>query len=469
MSLTINHNLMALNTTRNLGSHYGDLATATRRLSSGLRVGTAADDAAGLAVRELMRADIASLGQGIRNINDAISTIQVADGALQVIDEKLIRMKELATQAATGTYTSDQRAIIDSEFQAMAHEINRISASTEFNGIKLLNGNLAASEHDGSALEPTGKLKVHFGPSNSSLEDFYHIQIGGASLLDLKLGVRTIPLISDILTNGAELQVFPSGIVSFSIIPSGSKNIGIELYDNGANDTIQIFSVSGRHIVGTKLGHGDWDSAGVSFPEDMNTQVLTPENGFSNNAVYVGDNLNGIGDNLPFSAVAPYNQFTYNGMNIGYSGDGNPSNLNEYLTIDEVTEDLIVLIVGAGVFSAKAKWDYIPSSSGGNVTPISISTQELAQQSLEQINTAITYKDTIRAHLGAMQNRLENTATNLQIQTENLQAAESRISDTDMAHEMTALVKGQILAQGATAMLAQANTLPRMALELIQG
>ena len=111
MSLVINHNLMAMNAARNLNSSYSALSTSTQRLSSGLRINTAADDAAGLAVRELMRSDISSLNQGVRNANDAISLIQTADGALQVIDEKLIRMKELAEQAATGTYTSDQRLI----------------------------------------------------------------------------------------------------------------------------------------------------------------------------------------------------------------------------------------------------------------------------------------------------------------------------------------------------------------------
>jgi Flagellin and related hook-associated proteins len=151
MALVINHNLMAMNASRNLSSSYGALAVSTRRLSSGLRVGTAADDAAGLAIRELMRADISSLQQGIRNANDAISLIQTADGALQIIDEKLIRMKELATQAATGTYNSDQRLIIDSEYQAMASEITRIANATDFNGIHLLNGNLSGDNttHNG--------------------------------------------------------------------------------------------------------------------------------------------------------------------------------------------------------------------------------------------------------------------------------------------------------------------------------
>ncbi|MDY7001269.1 MAG: flagellin, partial [Thermodesulfobacteriota bacterium] len=158
MSLIINHNLMAMNAARNLGSAFVLLANSTRRLSSGLRIACAADDAAGLAVRELMRADIASMHQGIRNINDAISLIQTADGAAQVIDEKLVRMKELAEQAATGTYNSDQRLMIDSEYQAMASEITRIANATDFNGVHLLNGNLSGenSAHNGSGLVSLG-------------------------------------------------------------------------------------------------------------------------------------------------------------------------------------------------------------------------------------------------------------------------------------------------------------------------
>jgi len=197
MSISINHNLMSANVARNLSNHYQGLSASTRRLSSGLRIGTAADDAAGLAVRELMRADGATLNQGIRNANDAISMVQTADGALQVIDEKLIRMKELAEQAASGTYTSDQRLIISSEFQAMASEIQRIAAATEFNGIKLLDNSLAnatgswgwsipsvSAAHDGSSLVSSGPAKVHFGTGNSSAEDYYYISVANSQAVD---------------------------------------------------------------------------------------------------------------------------------------------------------------------------------------------------------------------------------------------------------------------------------------------
>ncbi|MDL2285445.1 flagellin [Desulfovibrio sp. OttesenSCG-928-F07] len=294
MALTINNNLMAKNAARNLSNSYGALSNSVRKLSSGLRVGRAADDAAGLAIRELMRADVASLNQGVRNANDAISMIQTADGALQIIDEKLIRMKELAEQAATGTYNSDQRLMIESEYQAMASEITRIANATDFNGIHLLNGNLSGT-HNGEGLTSTGELKVHFGAGNDCSEDYYYIKIGISTASALGVG-------------------------------------------NQAKS----------------------DSAGFA-----------------------------------------------------------------------------------------------------------VSTQSLAQHALDGLNAAIISKDKIRAHLGALQNRLENTVSNLQTQSENINAAESQISDVDVATEMTEFVRAQVLSQAGVAMLSQANSLPQMALQLI--
>lgn len=330
MSLIINHNMMAMNTARNLTSSYGSLATSVQRLSTGLRINSAADDAAGLAIREGMRSEISAMNQGIRNAQDGISMIQTAEGALSVIDEKLIRMKELAEQAATGTYTNEQRMIIQSEFAAMAAEIDRIATSTDFNGIKLLNGNVSVAGQSGqwtsnntwSATQGTwsnssgwqevngsatssgdiiGGIKIHFGTGNKRAEDYYFVRIADA---------RTESL---------------------------------------------------------------FRSAGTA-----------------------ASRTNGIAD-----------------------------------------------------------------------VNVAVYTQHAAQKALEQISTAITRKENIRATLGAMQNRLENTITNLQIQAENLQASESRISDVDIASEMTEYTRNQVLTQAAVSMLAQANSLPQMALRLL--
>ncbi|MDI6852877.1 MAG: flagellin [Deltaproteobacteria bacterium] len=294
MSLVINHNLMAMNAARSLSFTYSRLATSVARLASGLRINSAADDAAGLAIREMMRTDIRVLSQGVRNANDAISLIQTADGALSVIDEKLTRMKELAEQAATGTYTAAQRLIMDSEYQAMASEISRIANATDFNGVKLLDGTLSGTGLSGG---DGNQLKIHFGTGNSSAEDYYYIRITSATASALGVG----------------------------------------------------------------------------------------------------------------NAVAP--------GTAGYT----------------------------------------------------ISTQAAAQAALEAIDAAVATKDNIRANLGAVANRLANTISNLTIQAENLQAAESRISDVDVATEMTEFVRNQILTQAAVGMLAQANSLPQLALQLISG
>jgi len=183
MSLVVNHNLMAQSAARYLGISYSRLSTSVNRLASGLRINSAMDDAAGLAIRELMRTDIRVLNQGVRNANDALSLIQTADGALSVIDEKLTRMKELAEQAATGTYTSAQRLIMDSEYQAMASEITRIATATDFNGVKLLDGSLS-----GTAVDGTQQMKIHFGTGNSSAEDYYYIKINAATASALGVG-----------------------------------------------------------------------------------------------------------------------------------------------------------------------------------------------------------------------------------------------------------------------------------------
>jgi flagellin len=294
MSLVINHNLMAMDAARSLNISYNRLATSVQRLSSGLRINSAQDDAAGLAVREMMRTDISTLNQGVRNANDAISMIQTADGALSVIDEKLTRMKDLAEQAATGTYTTAQRLIMDSEYQAMASEITRIANATDFNGVKLLDGSLSGTGLDGTS---GNQMKIHFGTGNASAEDYYYVKIDNATASALGLG-------------------------------------------NG-----------------------------------MDTAITS----------------------------------------AGYT----------------------------------------------------ISTQSAAQHALEAIDSAVSMKDTIRANLGGIANRLANTISNLSIQAQNLQAAESQISDVDVATEMTEFTRNQILVQAGVAMLAQANSLPQLALKLM--
>ena len=191
-----------------------------------------------------MRADITALQQGVRNANDAISLLQTADGALQTIDEKLIRMKELAEQAATGTYDSVQRSIIDSEYQAMASEITRIAKATDFSNVHLLDGSLSSDTHDGSQMQSTGKLKIHFGAGNDSNEDYYYIKIGDATASSLGVGNSTMKGsdgygISTQEAAGKAINAINKAIVSKDNIRAALGSMQNRLEATVANLTIQ--------------------------------------------------------------------------------------------------------------------------------------------------------------------------------------------------------------------------------------
>jgi len=268
--LAIKNNLMAANAARHLGNSYDALAQSVERLSSGLRINSAKDDAAGLAVRELMRADIAVLQQGARNAQDGISMLQTMEGAMQTINEALVRMKQLAEQASTESYSDTQLEIMDNEFQEMANEIERIATSTKFNSIGML---------DNSATKT-----IHFG---------------------------------------------------------------------GTDDYIEV----------------------------------------------TGTNM---------------------------------------------------------------------TKSGLGINSVAISSRDSAVAALGTLDSAISTKDTARAAFGYKMNRLESTVSVLSVQAENLIASESRISDVDVATEVALMTRNQVLAQAGTAMLAQANTIPQMALTLLR-
>ena len=279
MPLFIKNNIMAENAARELGKSYNLLARSIQRLSSGLRINSAKDDAAGLAVRELMRADIAVIRQGSRNASDGISMLQTMEGAMGAIDVLLIRMKELAEQASTGGYSQQQRNIMDNEYGQMLQEIDRIATRTEYNNTNLLNS-------------ATNNVTIHFG-------------------------INTAGSASSITVNSVDVRAAALGI-----------------NENSANHRI--------------------------------------------------------------------------------------------------------------------------------------TTSANAQTALVAVNTAIKLKDSARASFGYMMNRIECSQSVLDIQAENIAAAESRISDVDVATEMAAFTRNQVLAQAGIAMLAQANTIPQMALTLLR-
>ncbi|MCB2186744.1 MAG: flagellin [Deltaproteobacteria bacterium] len=583
MSLIVNHNLMAQNAARNLGIVYDRLGASTQRLSSGLRINSAADDAAGLAIREFMRSEIATLNQGIRNASDGISLIQTAEGAMQVIDEKLLRMKELSEQAATGTYTTAQREIMNSEFQAMASEIDRIANATDFNGVKLLDGSLAY-QHSGSG------MKIHFGAGNDAAEDYYFINTSdmrATASTGLRVGnsdprdtLRTTGLnalsATSALSEGTGLSTTANDGMfglrfsnDFDSQDAGSASwtvygyVDVDASKTSINDIVQNIN-QGRQATGTitfaamadttematqsltingniftfasAAGVGTYDATNktgvinISAPNISAASLSLEVSAYLNvhntsigvNAVYSGSTLNLFatewgedGNNIDTTVTGSFTagqtslqhggekQMTasvfYDEANGQYElqiqmdrggeknqvqifnlnfngGTSDPQVVGGAITGTSMngqygvmyTDDAGTAVNSFNLVDETTEWAQ-PQNGTGNTDwdGADILTQSAAQRSLAAMNEAIARKDVARANLGAIQNRLENTITNLQIQAENLQASESRISDVDVATEMTEFTRNNILAQAAVSMLAQANSLPQLALSLL--
>ena len=526
MSLVVNHNLMAANVANTLNSHYGRLSTSTQRLSSGMRINSAADDAAGLAIRELMRADIASFQQGARNANDAISLIQTADGALSVIDEKLIRMKELAEQAATGTYDSTQRLMIESEYQQMASEITRIANATDFNGIHLLDGNLEAEEHDGSGMTATGKLKVHFGTGNDSAEDYYYIQIAESTAQAFGVGnAATWEDASKRIVNAfsqnisSSLKTLANSGIDATILSAVETSSAdwVTQFSTGLNTITNISDSNQEELYNAFKSNSEVSSLSDLFDKKYSSLTEREQQKVKyalgraamQTVAQSSSVMTGFGDGAEHPVTYNVTGLLDDGSNVtsAFSGDpnvydGTSGGLLYYLPPTNYDATQYVSTTGANApteypfaFTAPAVGSYTDGTDDEygvvlnainstlssamaaaaqkadeyDYAGYSIATQEDAQKALVAINNAIVAKDKIRADLGATQNRLENTITNLNTMAENLQAAESRISDVDVSTEMTNFVRNQILTQSAVAMLAQANSLPQMAMQLIGG
>jgi flagellin len=572
---------------RNLSVLYRDLSTSTRRLSSGLRIQSAADDAAGLAVREVMRTEIAVLNQGVRNASDAISLVRTADDALAIIDEKLTRMKELAEQAATGTYTTAQRVLMNSEYQAMADEIDRIAAETDFNDQMLLDGSL-------KYLNRSNGLKVHFGPGNSAAEDYYYIRVDdmrATTASGLRVGGDGKNDIwgQGILTRccgnaGYDSLTTPIAGVSgraFAYAYNYDQNAAMDP-DGGGGGSLEA-TVS--YLAGMYRANGDWSlqdlinavNAGTQsrVKVDFVTNVCASTWNLGAGAVnvilgnevyqyYSGAAVSGYDATRDVFKLLPLNQLagtalarainqssksfwavvrngdvfvfhktggnydyvTAQEQGLGASGIAAAAarlqwqNMETYQTAASSTvfamggedwgrftaaqtvgggwgvrlegrdvgdrNDLRLADVGSGATYdlnlGGLSFGTIRTISGFTTSDFSqlqdaadpiwngaeIRTQSAAQAALAAITDAISRKDGARADLGAVHNRLENTVTALTLQASTLSEAESRISDVDVALEVTAFTRAQILVQAATAMVAQANTLHGLALALLR-
>lgn len=371
--MIINHNISALNTYRQLSINTGMQSKSLEKLSSGLRINRAGDDAAGLSISEKMRAQIRGLNMATKNAQDGISLIQTAEGALTETHAILQRMRELAVQAANDTNVGVDRTALQAEVNELLDEIDRIATQTEFNTQKLLNGQFT--------------------------DRVFHIGANAGQNISLSIGNMGTSEIGS-------LKVY-RGSWEFQTPSSGSTTLEVEV----GGETYSV-TVSGSS-----------KASGV--------------------VAEMAEKLAGTGVSVRLSD----GDIVFESKEKFTASDGSTS-------ID-IDEDNIIENLGALRASGGA-------SAGG------ILTQADADKAISAINNAIEAVSSERSKLGAYQNRLEHTINNLGASAENLQAAESRIRDVDMAKEMMEFTKMNILSQAATAMLAQANQQPQLVLQLLR-
>lgn len=404
--MRIQHNIMALNSQRQLGINNNNISKSLEKLSSGYRINRAGDDAAGLAISEKMRAQIKGLETATDNANDAISLIQTAEGGLQEVHSMLNRMTELATKASNGTYDDpvDRQAIQD-EFDALNDEIDRIADSTNFNGIKLLDGSLSNDSTASVDLTNAAGVKVTLKASAGTDVGTENFTIGADGTKD-------------------------SGVIGVTLSTAGAVTVSL----------------------GTKGKATSYSAKDIESAVRNAVQKAIDDGNLSGDVAKALSTFKVEGKNLNFAAAE-----TVANQTQAFASAGNGKHVLA-LQIGDTNDNFNQLDLAINNMKA----------SELGVDGVSVDSRENASSAMETIKEAINKVSTQRGQLGALQNRLEHTINNLGVTTENITAAESRIRDVDMAKEMMTFTKNSVLQQSAQAMLAQANQQPQSVLQLLQ-
>lgn len=536
--MRIQHNIMAMNAYRNYNNNTSALSKNLEKLSSGYKINRAGDDAAGLAISEKMRAQITGLKSASKNVKDGVSLVKTAEGALQEVHDMLNRMDSLATQSANGTYDNEvDRANLQKEVTALKSEIDRIADSSNFNGIKLLDGSLSSS--GAGATAKVAKFVNASTTESTAAKGKYTL---GAAFADTMAKTETVGSRAEYTVTYKENASGAAKTMTFGFtLGQNDKGDKVLISDSGKEYGINDFTTDG--VVAADLDKALASELKNSSLADKFTLTTTSgaafafeakENG-SDGAVLVGvtgrttasdgtvaeSQLGDVAVTAPkdvYKELVAGGVTAYDGKNADkaiFEVNGNKfvlaktgtdvTGLDKNVTVltgDAFTDDHAKVIsqkTGLNVTHAGGKLTFKPGTSiagkGGlalqigdtaddfnqlsvavndchttalGIGSVDISNQDGAAAAIQSIKDAINTVSSTRGDLGAIQNRLEHTQNNLSVMTENIQDAESTIRDTDVADEMMAYTKNNILIQSAQAMLAQANQVPQGVLQLLQ-
>jgi flagellin len=481
----INTNISSLNAQRNLTTSQGSLQTSLQRLSSGLRINSAKDDAAGLAISQRMTTQIRGLDQAVRNANDGISLAQTAEGALSSAGDILQRIRELAVQSSNATNSASDRQAIQSEVGQLTSELDRIATTTQFNGQNLLDGSLGtlsfqvgANANQTITASGTNFRTSNYGDNRVVSDEVAVGATSKAAASTIKiagyLGSYTVntattdtakSIASTINTNSGSTGVTASARTDANLA-LGKENYSLDIKsDNGIAVTV-AFSVSS-----VTSGADGYASAISAINAASSKTGVTAQYDAKNGGIKL-TNATGNDISITNSAATANTKLDVS----TYKTDGTLTTAfdakaaaavgvaNGQVTLDS-QQSFGVTDAGSG-FAVSASGT---ASTLKAVSSLDVTNYDNAQLALSIVDSALAAVNGQRAQYGALQNRFQSAVTNLQTTSENLSAARSRIQDTDFAAETANMTKNQILQQAGTAMLAQANSLPNNVLSLLKG
>ena len=505
MAAVINTNISSLNSQRNLSTSQSALSTSLQRLSSGMRINSAKDDAAGLAISDRMTSQIRGMTQATRNANDGVSLAQTAEGALSSSGDILQRIRELAVQSSNATNSSSDRQALQTEVGQLGSELNRIAQTTSFNGQALLDGTMGTANFQVGAdanqlisasganflTNTYGNNRIANDASAAKL-DAVGNAVAGQLTISGSIGTTTVDTVAAV----AETAPGAGNAIKGSTAKSIAADINSQTSKTGVTASAQTdlnlnlgaesysFSIGSDNAKGVTVSFavGGTASTAADYAAGINAiNAQTAKTGVTAqyDSVSKGMKLtNASGENIALTqGTTANNKFEV----LGYKADGKiqaaanmvdakaagaAATVNGRVTFDSQNSFSVTENTTTGLSIGKAT---AQGSTLNSVSTLDVTTFDGAQLALKIADAALATVNGQRAQYGALQSRFSSAISNLQSTTENLSASRSRIVDTDFASETANMTRGQILQQAGTAMLAQANSLPNGVLSLLRG
>jgi flagellin len=492
MALSVITNTSSLNAQRNLSNSSNDLATSMQRLSSGMRINSAKDDAAGLQIANRLTSQVNGLGVAQRNANDGISMAQTAEGAMSASSDILQRMRDLALQSANGSNSADDRTALQKEVTALQSELTRIAETTSFGGQQLLNGTFGTKSFQ---VGSNANEVINMTMGNIAAENLGRQSLSaGGTVVGVAVAAATDNTAGNNTTAETDLVITGNGGKSTAAISYGidssSKNIADAINAATAAGSVPVkasvenvvtmtfaaatagetlsMSLNGQTIGVTSFNQSDMTELAAAINDNANTNVVaTVDESDSSKLILTGSDDIAI-TNLSFTTVA---SGAATATVQGNNGTGTPASLLNTTTDSTIAVGDVKLTATEGFSIAGGNTDVFSAATVNSaldaISAVDLGTQAGSQSAIGVIDAALAAIDGQRADLGAVQNRFDYTISNLSNIQENVSSSRGRIQDTDFAVETANLTKNQILQQAGTSILAQANQLPQAALSLL--